>query len=70
MPLSDDDRRGLLDDAQDPRRREVLRRFRRRGQQMSPADYLRFLQSASDLLAANRPPRPRRRAFGARYFLL
>jgi hypothetical protein len=60
--LSAEERRSMLEEAADPRRREVMARFSRRRTPLGPAEYLRFLELSSELLAgralaARRRPR-------------
>jgi len=50
MTLSAEEQRGLLEDAADPRRREVLARFRLRRANLSPHSYLQLLEAAASLL--------------------
>ena len=57
MALSAEERRGLLEDAADPRRREVLRRFRHPRQVLSPDELLIALRSTSELLVRFRVAR-------------
>ena len=61
--VSAEERRSMLEEADDPRRREVLARFSRRRTALTPAEYLAFLELATELLAAHdrsgrRRPRP------------
>ena len=68
--LSPDERAGLLDEARDPRRREVFAAARAASRRaVTPAELLAFLSETSTLLApmsARRRPRP---GTGHRYLL-
>ena len=58
--LSESEKAAMLADASNSKRKDVLRRFKRKSLQLSPDEFLRALQSATELFDGYQAPRRRR----------
>jgi hypothetical protein len=68
--LSDEEKQGLLAEAEDPRRREVLNRFRRARMRERPDEFLELLSQALKLFDPDGAHHRRRPKISGSQFLL